>query len=421
MSDPTIKGRWTAITFLQTARDTDGTLLQFDQTLEVGAPATVYHRHQRQAERFVVLAGAMGLRLEGAEYTLGPGEEATVSAGQAHAMWNAGDTTLVTRIELTPALASETFFRTIIALERDGKFPRQGAPNPLRMALILPAYEVELAALSRPLQYVLFAPLAVLGRLLGFRASYLGYNQSAETNPAMTDSFVMHDKKQERRARQHAAVRDEIKDKAREHMARDGAAALSLRAVAGDLGLSSAAIYYYYPNRDALITDLIVDGYRAMGAAMREIDRHDADIAERLLTLMHAYRNWALAHAAEYALLFGTPIPGYHAPAEITSPEARSVFSIISGLFAVAYAQGRLRAGDTAPPTISAHVAQWLVETGQEVPLPVLLATIHAWAMGHGLIGLELDHHLQPVIGDVDALFAYEVNALLRQFGLVTS
>lgn len=173
MNDRYIKGRWTEITFLQTARDTHGALLQFDQTLAVGAPATVYHRHQRQAERFVVLAGTMGLRLEGTEHTLATGEEATVAAGQAHAMWNAGDMPLVTRIELTPALDSETFFRTIVALERDGILPRQGSPNPLRMALILPTYGVELAALPGPIQRALFVPLALLGRLCGFRSAYL--------------------------------------------------------------------------------------------------------------------------------------------------------------------------------------------------------------------------------------------------------
>ena len=144
----------------------------------------------------------------------------------------------------------------------------------------------------------------------------------------MTASAMTQEKKQQRRERQHAAVRDEIKAMARTHMARDGAAALSLRAVASDLGLSSAAIYYYFPNRDELITALIVDAFRALGEALRAVDRPEADIGVRLEAIMLAYRAWAVAQPAEYALLFGTPIPGYHAPAEVTAPEATAAFAL---------------------------------------------------------------------------------------------
>jgi AcrR family transcriptional regulator len=227
------------------------------------------------------------------------------------------------------------------------------------------------------------------------------------------------EKKQQRRERQHAAVRDEIKDMARIHMARGGAAALSLRAVASDMGLSSAAIYYYFPNRDELITALIIDAFRGFGGALRAADRPAAAIAERLETVMLAYRSWAIEHPAEYALLFGTPIPGYHAPAEITAPEARAALTSIGELFNVAYEQGCLRAPAAPPPaSIVAHVEQWLASTDQQIPLPVLLATMRAWALGHGLVGLELDHQTQPIIGDAAALFAYELHELLCQLGV---
>lgn len=229
----------------------------------------------------------------------------------------------------------------------------------------------------------------------------------------------MQTKKQQRRERQHAAVRDEIKTMARAHMAREGAAALSLRAVAGDLGLSSAAIYYYFPNRDALITALIVDAFRALGAAVRAADRPADDIAGRLTAAMLAYREWAVTHPSEYALLFGTPIPGYHGPADITAPEARAALATFGELFAAAHAEGRLAvSGAQVPQQIAAHVAGWLEDTGQQIALPVLLATLRAWAFGHGLVGLELDHHLQPIIGDAAALYRHELDELLRRLGV---
>lgn len=229
----------------------------------------------------------------------------------------------------------------------------------------------------------------------------------------------MQEKKQLRRERQHAAIRDEIKSMARTHMARDGAAALSLRAVAGDLGLSSAALYYYFPNRDALITDLIVEAYRALGAFIRGADRPDAAIDARLEAAMLAYRSWAISHPAEYALIFGTPIPGYQGPAEVTAPEARAALASFGELFAIAYAQGRIAHDETpAPPTVVAHVEVWTQSIGQPIPLAALLAALRAWAMGHGMVGLELDHHLQPIIGDVPALYVFEMQRMLRELGV---
>jgi AcrR family transcriptional regulator len=228
------------------------------------------------------------------------------------------------------------------------------------------------------------------------------------------------DKRQQRRARQHAAVRNEIKAMARTHMARDGAAALSLRAVATDLGLSSAALYYYFPNRDVLITALIVDAFRSLGQALRDADRPDADIGARLKAVMLAYRTWAVSHPAEYSLLFGTPIPGYVAPEEITAPEALAAFVPLIDLFAQAHTQGRLQAPPVPPPPgLVAHAAIWIAATGQPIPLPALLAALRAWALGHGLIGLEQDHQTQPLIGDAEAHFVYEIQVLLQQLGVV--
>lgn len=228
--------------------------------------------------------------------------------------------------------------------------------------------------------------------------------------------------KQARRDRQHAAIREEIKSVSRAHMARDGAAALSLRAVAAEMGLSSAAIYYYYPNRDALITDLILDAFRALGAALRAADPGpEADIAARLYQAMLGYRDWAVAAPAEFELIFGTPIPGYHAPADVTAPEARQALSALAELFTAAYAEGRLSGAlvpAAMPPSVASHVAAWSQATGQAIAAPVLAAMLHAWGFGHGLVALELNGQLHPIIGDPAAFFEHALAALLRAIGV---
>lgn len=227
--------------------------------------------------------------------------------------------------------------------------------------------------------------------------------------------------KQERRARQRAAISDEIKAMARAHMARDGAAALSLRAVAAAMGLSSAAIYYYFANRDALITALIVDAYRALGAALRAVDPGpERPAPERLYAAMHAYRAWALAAPAEFELIFGAPIPGYHAPAEVTGPEARAALGVLGALFADAFAEGApgLSAPVAVPASMSAHVEAWSRVTEQPIPLPILTTMLYAWGLGHGLVALELNGQLQPIIGDAGAFFDYSLRALLHGLGI---
>ena len=119
----------------------------------------------------------------------------------------------------------------------------------------------------------------------------------------------------------------------REHLATDGAAALSLRAVARDLGLVSSAVYRYVASRDELLTLLVVDGYDELGdavdSALEAVDR--ADHAGRMRAIGRAVRIWALAEPATYALLFGSPVPGYEAPAErTTEPGTRVALRLVT-------------------------------------------------------------------------------------------
>lgn len=118
------------------------------------------------------------------------------------------------------------------------------------------------------------------------------------------------------RDRARAEITAEILDAARQHLAREGAAALSLRAVARDVGMVSSAVYRYVPNRDALLTMLIIDAYDSLGAVVEKAESAVAreERLGRFLAICHAVRGWALAHPHEYALIYGTPVPGYAAP-----------------------------------------------------------------------------------------------------------
>src|SRR5690348_15569859 len=126
------------------------------------------------------------------------------------------------------------------------------------------------------------------------------------------------------RARVRAEMIDEIKATARRHLAVDGAN-LSLRAVARDLGMVSSAFYRYFASRDDLLTALIIDAYDALGDAAEraEAAADRADLRGRWLTTCRAVRGWALDHPPEYALIYGSPVPGYRAPQDTIPPATR--------------------------------------------------------------------------------------------------
>ena len=124
------------------------------------------------------------------------------------------------------------------------------------------------------------------------------------------------------RERVRAELTREITEVARSQLATEGAGGLSLRAVARDMGMVSSAIYRYFPSRDDLLTALIVDGYNAIGEVAEQADTAvpAGDYTGRWLAVCRAVRDWALAHPHEYALVYGSPVPGYQAPQQTIGP-----------------------------------------------------------------------------------------------------
>ncbi|MDT4915280.1 MAG: hypothetical protein QOC66_4408, partial [Pseudonocardiales bacterium] len=128
------------------------------------------------------------------------------------------------------------------------------------------------------------------------------------------------------RARARAETTEHIKQIAREHLAADGPN-LSLRAVARDLGVVSSAVYRYFASRDELLTALILDGYVSMAEAIEQAESAAPrrDLVGRWMAIGRAARAWSIAHQHEYALLYGSPVPGYAAPQDTIGPATRPV------------------------------------------------------------------------------------------------
>ena len=174
---------------------------------------------------------------------------------------------------------------------------------------------------------------------------------------------------------QPANLRERIKETAWRQIAEKGAATLSLRAIARELGITAPAIYNYFPRRDDLVTALIVDAFTSFGQAQKESDQPGRSPAERLRILGMAYRDWAMKYPQRYHLIFGTPIPGYHAPAEITLPAAAGSLIPLMECFGCRTANRKTKSSHPGSVNPGARVDARILETeypgsGRGSPLP---------------------------------------------------
>ncbi|MFE3644082.1 TetR/AcrR family transcriptional regulator [Streptomyces sp. NPDC059169] len=226
------------------------------------------------------------------------------------------------------------------------------------------------------------------------------------------------------RERARSEIAAAIKDEARRQLAADGAAKLSLRAVARELGMVSSALYRYFPSRDELLTALIVDAYDAVGAAAETAadtaaSARRTDPVARWSAVCAAVRTWALDHPHEYALIYGSPVPGYAAPRTTVQPASRV------GLSLIAIARDAHRGRGVAPPPVAAELRseaeRMAAELAPDLPPDLVVALIAAWAQVFGLISFELFGQFNRVVEDRDVFFTQSVARLGREAGLVPS
>jgi AcrR family transcriptional regulator len=234
------------------------------------------------------------------------------------------------------------------------------------------------------------------------------------------------------RERARTELTREIKQEARRQLAAHGAQGLSLRAVARELGMVSSALYRYFRSRDELLTALIIDAYDALGEAAEAASAGPpaTDVRDRWRATCHAVRDWARAHPHEYALIYGSPVPGYQAP-QATIPPAARVARVVGGLLAAAWPQtggtdgpGSPRPAALQPPALQPPARAPLppVLAGQAatvadaiapgVPPAVITRGLIAWTQLFGMISFELFGQLVGSVDPAAAFFGYAVEQM---------
>jgi AcrR family transcriptional regulator len=221
------------------------------------------------------------------------------------------------------------------------------------------------------------------------------------------------------RARARAEVRAEIIAEARRQLAVEGAPALSLRSVTRQLGMASSAVYRYFPSRDDLLTALIVEAYDGLGGVAETAAASGGQAFERWRTVCRAIRGWALENPHEYALIFGSPVPGYEAPALTVGPASR-VTLVLAGLLVDAYRAGELTAVDAGPLSraMSAEARRLADLALTDVPLAAVAGGLVAWTSLFGQISFELFGQLKGVVEQPEVLFEHAITVTAGLLGL---
>jgi AcrR family transcriptional regulator len=221
------------------------------------------------------------------------------------------------------------------------------------------------------------------------------------------------------RERVRAAVSADIAAEARRQLAEVGAGALSLRAVARELGMASSAMYRYFASRDDLLTALIVEAYDALGEVAENAATTRGTALVRWQSVCRAIRQWALDHPHEYVLLYGSPVPGYHAP-PITLIPASRVTLALANLIADAHREGELEPdeGPTLPRAVAAQVKPVAELAMPGVPLATVAQALLAWAQLFGQISFELFDRFDGIIEKPEVLFEHAVTAMAQQLGI---
>jgi AcrR family transcriptional regulator len=238
------------------------------------------------------------------------------------------------------------------------------------------------------------------------------------------------------RALAREAVHAAILAAARARLTDEGPSQLALRAVARDVGMVSSAVYRYFPSRDDLLTALLVLDYDELGSA---VEAADAAVArerhrERWTAACRAIRTWAVGHPGDFALLYGSPVPGYVAPQDTVGPASRTthvLLAVVTETWNAGRATGPLAdAVAAAAPTHAEHPARAAVadaiayvEAGgfaQDPPVEVVVRTLMAWTTVFGVLSFELFGHAVGSVSDPAAYFDEVVSRLADDLGLPT-
>jgi AcrR family transcriptional regulator len=230
-----------------------------------------------------------------------------------------------------------------------------------------------------------------------------------------------------RRERLRAATVDEIMQTARRLLVHDGPAAVTLRAIAREMGMTAPALYRYFEGLDDLLVALCASLYDELTDALEHIRDADpdADVVDRLYTVSREFRRWSVGHRAEFGLMFGSPVVGVDSqPMHDPENEAHAAGNRFAAVFAGLFAELWLRQpfpvpdDDTMAPDLRAQLDRYLAGLGANLPAGAAQVFLSCWIRLYGIVALEVFGHLHFALTDPEPMFEAELAEVAARLGI---
>ena len=229
-----------------------------------------------------------------------------------------------------------------------------------------------------------------------------------------------------RRDRVRAATTGEIKETARRILVAEGPEAVSLRAIAREMGMTAPALYRYFSSREDLVRHVCGDIFTEIATGIRAASARGAqepsgDVTAKLIAACREFRHWALTHREEFGLLFGTPLPGLEALHNDRIDECALDFA---GSWMTLFLELWQRhpfpvpADDQIEPELLAQLARYIGALGVDLPAGAVLIFLRCWVRLYGMVSLEVFEHLHFALDDAAPLFEYTLAELADLVGL---
>ena len=221
-------------------------------------------------------------------------------------------------------------------------------------------------------------------------------------------SDLTHPEASTPRERFRAQIRDEVKQAALRQLAELGPAGVSVNAIGKELGVSGPALYRYFASRDDLLTELVIDAYDDLAAALRDTNLKTKKRAprRRFKAFAQAYRSWANAQPHRYRLLYGPPLPGYDAHARRLVKASEAVMDALIEVLP------RSDEGSQPSKALASQVSDWASDRNVHADAPTAVRALLVWSRVHGFVSLEIDGNYASMGIDPDSLFEIELSSL---------
>jgi AcrR family transcriptional regulator len=232
-----------------------------------------------------------------------------------------------------------------------------------------------------------------------------------------------------RRERVRAATTQEIKQVARAILVQQGADAVSLRAIAREMGMTAPALYRYFGSHEELLKHVIADIFVELTADLRAaIDAagaaSDGDLTAKVTAAAWEFRRWALNHKREFGLLFGSPLPGVNVERDEITAECGGKFG--NTFFVLLIELWRRQPfpvpadGELAPALLEqlARYREGLGDLASGLPLGLLLTFLRCWVKLYGIVSLEVFGHLGFALDDAEPMFELMLAEIAPMLGL---